>query len=190
MRLTPMLSRMFAASALSALIIHLSGCDRAIEPVTGDADTASASSSAMPTASMPMPATPAANPTSSTAILPKAVPPSTSRDPQEVLLSWAKAVSLKDWPTAYGYWGDRGARSGQTLAQYTTQWSKLNAPDLEIGKGEQEGGAGSLYYTVPVTVVDGTRRIPGEVVMRRVNDVDGATAEQLRWHIESTTIKP
>lgn len=67
---------------------------------------------------------------------------------------------------------------------------KLAQPDLEIGKGQQEGAVGSSFYSVPVTIVDGARRIPGEVVFRRVNDVDGATAEQLRWHIESTTLKP
>ncbi|MFM5885865.1 MAG: hypothetical protein ACKOQ3_11195 [Novosphingobium sp.] len=172
MRPTPMPPRILAAIApsaiaLSAAALVLAGCDRAAPPVP------------QPSAS-----------TSSLSVLPKAVPPSTSRDPQEVLLSWAKAVSLKDWPTAYGYWGDHGAQSGMTLDQFKASWGKLQAPDLEVGKGEQEGAAGSSFYTVPVTIVDGQRRIPGEVVLRRVNDVDGATAEQLRWHIESTTLKP
>jgi hypothetical protein len=53
--------------------------------------------------------------------------------------------------------------------------------------GESEGAAGSIYYTAPVTIIDGARRLTGEVVLRRVNDVPGATPEQLRWHIESTT---
>lgn len=184
MGLRAMLSRMFAITVMSAVSFHLSGCDRVVrddqpaEPVPAAAASAAGSDA------------PSSVPTSSTAVLPKAVPPSASRDPQEVLLSWAKSVSLKDWPTAYGYWGDKGARSGQTLDQFTAAWSKLQQPDLEIGKGEQEGAAGSLYYTVPVIIVDGGRRIPGEVVLRRVNDVDGATPEQLRWHIESTTLKP
>ncbi|MDE2437038.1 MAG: hypothetical protein KGM49_12325 [Sphingomonadales bacterium] len=136
--------------------------------------------------------TPSAPPSgkSSLSILPKAVPPSISRDPQEVLLSWAKAVSLKDWPTAYGYWGEHGSASGLTLDQFTASWGKLQQPDLEIGKGVLEGAAGSSYYSVPVTIVDGKRRIPGAIVWRRVNDVDGATPEQLRWHIESATLKP
>ena len=170
MRLRPMLSRMSAALVLSAFAIQLSGCDRA-----GPASDAAATPAPVET---------------TLAALPKAVPPSTSRDPQEVLLSWAKAVSLKDWPTAYGYWGDHGAQSGMTLDQFKTSWGKLQQPDLEVGKGDQEGAAGSLFYTVPVTIVDGQRRIPGEVVFRRVNDVDGASSEQLRWHIESTTLKP
>ncbi|MFC0590124.1 hypothetical protein ACFFF7_11915 [Novosphingobium aquiterrae] len=182
MRLRPMLSRMSAMTVLSALAIHLSGCDRA-EPVPQASGTAEAVT-AESAAAVPAPVE------TSLAILPKAVPPSTSRDPQEVLLSWAKAVSLKDWPTAYGYWGDHGAQSGMTLDQFKASWGKLQQPDLEIGKGDQEGAAGSSYYTVPITIIDGQRRIPGEVVLRRVNDVDGATSEQLRWHIESTTLKP
>jgi hypothetical protein len=32
--------------------------------------------------------------------------------------------------------------------------------------------------------------LKGDVVLRRVNDVPGATEEQLRWHIESTTLTP
>lgn len=165
------LSRTLAFTALSVAALSLAACGQMAEQETDAAPSETPS-------------------TSSTAVLPRAVPPSTSRDPQEVLLSWAKAVSLKDWPTAYGYWGNSGATSGLTLDQFVSAWSKLQAPDLEIGQGKQEGAAGSSYYTVAVTIVDGGRRIPGEVVLRRVNDVDGATAEQLRWHIESTTLKP
>ena len=172
MRLRPMLSRMFATTVLSAVAIHLSGCDRLGSP----SDAASQAGAVASTSSLD--------------VLPKAVPPSTSRDPQEVLLSWAKAVSLKDWATAYGYWGDYGARSNMTLDQFKVSWGTLQQPDLEIGKGVQEGAAGSLYYSAKVTIVDGARRIPGEVVLRRSNDVEGATSEQLRWHIDSTTLNP
>jgi hypothetical protein len=56
-----------------------------------------------------------------------------------------------------------------------------------------DGGAGSIYQPVPVTVdatlLDGTKqRYVGEYVLRRVNDVDGATADQLRWHIMSARL--
>lgn len=169
MRPGSMLPRTIAIAALSAAAFTLAGCNRTEAPAQPQASAA---------------------PSPAIAVLPRAVPPSTSRDPQEVLLSWAKAVSLKDWPSAYGYWGDHGAASGMTLDQFTASWGKLGQPDLEIGKGVQEGAAGSSFYTVKVTIVDGARRIPGEMVWRRVNDVDGATAEQLRWHIESTTLRP
>ena len=105
-------------------------------------------------------------------------------------MAWAKAISLKDWDAAYAYWGDHGARSGLSREAHAAQWAALTRPDLEIGKGTIEGAAGSSFYTVPVTVIDGKRRIRGEVVLRRVNDVPGATDEQLRWHIVSSTLKP
>ena len=132
------------------------------------------------TAAAPVPAPPFPAPT------PSAVPlPSESRDPRKVLLEWAQAVSLKDWDAAYLYWGEHGTRSGQSLAQFKARWGKLNAPELEVREGQAEGAAGSLFYTAPVTIIDGKRRIIGEVVLRRVNNVPGASAEQLRWHIES-----
>ena len=38
---------------------------------------------------------------------------------------------------------------------------------------------------------DGKRqRFVGNYVVRRVNDVDGATAEQRRWHLESAQLRP
>lgn len=117
-------------------------------------------------------------------------PPVDSLDPRKVLVGWAKAISLRQWDEAYGYWGDHGNRSGQTLEQFRAEWDKLKTPELEIREGQAEGAAGSLFYTAPVTLIDGAQRTSGEVVLRRVNDVDGATPEQLRWHLESTTLKP
>ena len=56
------------------------------------------------------------------------------------------------------------------------------------GPGQMEGAAGSSYVTVPVQIYG--RLKTGEafhllkrVQLRRVNDVPGATPEQLRWHI-------
>ena len=64
---------------------------------------------------------------------------------------------------------------------------------VAVPTGQMEGAAGSSYYTAPVsiTATDQDGRpigFDGEMVLRRVNDVPGSTAEQRRWHIESTTI--
>ena len=99
-------------------------------------------------------------------------------------------MSLKDWGSAYLYWGDHGARSGLSSAQFAAKWGKLANPEFELEAGDSEGGAGSLYYTAPIVLIDGKRRVAGEIVLRRVNDVDGASPEQLRWHIESLTVAP
>jgi len=73
---------------------------------------------------------------------------------------------------------------------FAARWDRLRRPLVNIGAGVQEGAAGSLYYSAPVTITDGSRRITGTVTIRRVNDVPGASAEQLRWHADATTRAP
>jgi hypothetical protein len=138
-------------------------------------------------------APPAAKPAAQASTAPSPPPPvpapSVSRDPAEVLLAWAGAMSLKQWDAAYLYWENKGAGTGMNVDQFKAHWGRLNNPEFEISPGLGEGAAGSLYYTAPVVLIDGARQIEGEVVLRRVNDVPGATAEDLRWHIESTTLE-
>ena len=55
--------------------------------------------------------------------------------------------------------------------------------------GRAEGAAGSVYVTVPATLVVRTDAGATETVrlrytMRRVNDVPGADPSSLRWHID------
>lgn len=166
MRLGPIVSHTVLAAVLPIVASGLAGCDR---------KAPAAQASGAPAQGMPGTAVPA---------------PSNSRDPKEVLVTWAKAISLRHWDEAYGYWGDHGAGSGMTLDQFRARWDRLRQPDLEIQPGHEEGAAGSLFYTAPVTVIDGQRRFSGEVVLRRANEVPGATPEQLRWHIESSTLEP
>lgn len=115
--------------------------------------------------------------------------PSASRDPAKVLLAWAAAMSLKQWDAAFLYWENKGAGTGMNIDQFKAHWGRLNNPEFEIHPGVGEGAAGSLYYTAPVVLIDGKARIEGEVVLRRINDVAGATPEDLRWHIESHTLE-
>ncbi len=61
--------------------------------------------------------------------------------------------------------------------------------------GDAEGGAGSIYLELPVRVdailrSGAHQHFVGSYTLRRVNDVDGSTAAQRRWHIESATLKP
>lgn len=167
-----------AAALASAITISLGGCDRQ-QPAAPVPD-----STASPEAPAPAPS---ATPTAEIATPGK---PSESRYPVEVLKDWGNAVQLRDWATVRAYWGEAGARSGLSDKAFAAKWSSLLDPKVTIYKGDQEGAAGSLYYTAPVRIIDGPRTVRGEVVLRRVNDVDGATDEQLRWHIDSTTLDP
>lgn len=178
-----------AAACASALAINLTGCDR---PAPAPSESAVPSNAALESVAASIGAVvdrPSPSPTPTAEIRTPGAP-STSRDPAEVLAFWGTAVELRDWATVRATWGDRGARSGLSDKAFAARWSSLLDPKVTIGKGEQEGAAGSLYYTAPVRIVDGARILSGNVVLRRVNDIDGASDEQLRWHIESTTLAP
>lgn len=170
-----------ALTAASALTLSLGACQEAAPPTPGATDA-----SAVPTPAVAMPPVPPPLP------LPMVTPgePSLARDPVQAMQAFTDAIEARDWQAVRGFWGDYGKASGMDEQAFVAKWSSLLAPIVTVGKGDQEGAAGSLYYTAPVMIVDGPRTIKGEVTMRRVNDVDGASPEQLRWHIESTTLTP
>ena len=114
---------------------------------------------------------------------------------RNVLLSWARALELKEFDQAWALFGDGGAQSGMTAAEYTAQFADYRDITVEVAGGSIEGGAGSLYYEVPTTVSGTTTggepyRLTGTTVLRRVNDVDGATPAQLRWHLTQSSLEP
>lgn len=62
------------------------------------------------------------------------------------------------------------------------------------GPGRIEGAAGSLYIEVPVVLygryaTGAEYHASGKATLRRVNDVPGATPEQLKWRIETIAVK-
>lgn len=170
-----MIRACLAAALASALAINLAGCDRqpSVAPTPPAATDAPPAPSPTPTAEVTAPGE-----------------PSRAQDPRDVLQAWGNAVQARDWKTVRAYWGDRGARSGLSEAAFARRWSTLLDPRVTIYPGTQEGAAGSLYFTAKVRIFDGPRTVRGEVVLRRVNDVAGASDEQLRWHIDSSTIEP
>ena len=147
------------------------------------------------------PAGMSAQPTPQPSPAPPETSPSSAQVDQEkaargVLLEWARALELGQYDRAYAQWGASAeARSGLTAAEHAASWSKYKTITVAMPTGTMEGAAGSSYYTAPTTVVGKTEdgrpfRLEGEVVLRRVNDVPGATEDQLRWHIERVDLKP
>lgn len=105
-----------------------------------------------------------------------------------VLLDFARAIELGRFDQAYAMLGeaDRKRWSRADFAGFFTGLEKIT---VAVPGGTMEGAAGSSYYMVPATITaTDTAGVPvryqGEIVLRRVNDVPGATPEQLRWHIE------
>jgi hypothetical protein len=113
---------------------------------------------------------------------------------RHVLGLWAEALERGDWATARAQWGNGGALSGLTPAEFAAQYARYRQVKVEIERGQADAGAGSLFYVAPVVVSGITRegkpfRGEGRAYLRRVNDVPGATPEQLRWHIERMDLK-
>ncbi|HEX7858628.1 MAG TPA: hypothetical protein VF503_33495 [Sphingobium sp.] len=111
-----------------------------------------------------------------------------------VLAAWAGALERGDWATARAQWGHGGADSGLDPKAFVRSYQKYQRMTVSYGDGDVEGGAGSLYYEVPVTIYatlrDGREaHLTGPVTLRRVNDVDGASPEDLVWHISQSDLE-
>lgn len=111
---------------------------------------------------------------------------------RNVLLGFARAIERKDFGVAWALLSpaDREKWSRSTFA---AMFADLDGITVAIPDGTTEGAAGSLYYTAPVTITASDKdrrpvRMEGSAVLRRVNNVDGAAPEQLRWHFATLTL--
>lgn len=106
-----------------------------------------------------------------------------------LLLSWGRAIELKEYTQAYRMMGEAGTQRW-TLDEFRAIFADLGEITVALPNGTMEGAAGSSYYSLDVTITapdkDGRPiRIEGPLVLRRVNDVAGASEASLRWHFES-----
>ncbi|WP_447760775.1 hypothetical protein [Sphingopyxis panaciterrae] len=111
----------------------------------------------------------------------------------EVIKRYYSALDARDYDTAWLQWGDDGPPR-QTPGQFRAGFAQTQSTHVTIDAlGDGDGAAGSVYLTIPVTVdalLDSGKRqrFRGHYILRRVNDVDGASPSQLRWHIESAEL--
>lgn len=110
-----------------------------------------------------------------------------SRDCRTVAQTYFDALALREFAYAARFWDDPVIDDARLAALFIG----YGQPRIEISGVQEEGAAGSLYCTVTGAVSDlanpAQPRQQGEIVLRRANDVPGATAEQLRWTIRSST---
>ena len=104
----------------------------------------------------------------------------------QVMQHYGALIEQGRWGEAAQYWSDAGAAQ-----QFRATLEDYPEVHLLIGKPtDQEGAAGSIFITVPTTLDlvlrNGSRTQQScSATLRRVNDVPGATAKQLRWNIQS-----
>lgn len=191
MRRLRMVSRTYPLPALAG-VLALAACDKQ-SPTPQPPESPPA---VVPEPTAPPPSEPTPEPSASEALPTASVSPTPlpdrgalneRRDPQRVLHFYADALASRDWASAAKVWGQG---SGVTAKTLKASYDREEPPRLTVGKGQQDAGAGSIFYEAPVTLRFGSGGEPqrGTLMLRRVNDVDGATPEQLRWHIERSTI--
>jgi hypothetical protein len=114
----------------------------------------------------------------------------------DVVRLYYRALAAHDYGTAYAQWDNDGAASGKSYDAFAAGYARTRATRVAAGApADPEGAAGSSFITVPVTVdaiLDNGERqhFGGSYTLRRVNDVPGATPDQLRWHIQSASLHP
>jgi hypothetical protein len=110
-----------------------------------------------------------------------------SRECSEVVQLYLEALGGRDYALAARVWDDPvidGARLEAVFGRYRELQLAWTEPVVE-------GAAGSLYCTVSGTLTDAQDPakppVDGTLLLRRANDVPGATPGQLRWTLRAST---
>jgi hypothetical protein len=192
---------------LNLTVIALAMAAAACTPKSGNQpesnNVVEAPNSAVPPTAQPSAVTPVAMNAVANAPTDAAVPPKTSLpepkgpiDPKsteaagQVVQHYGALIEQKKWTESRQYWRDAG--TAQAFEKNFQTWKNVH---LEIGDlGPAEGAAGSIFTNMPVRFYGdlnkgGPASLKANVILRRVNDVDGSTAAQRRWHIERIETK-
>jgi hypothetical protein len=110
-----------------------------------------------------------------------------SKDCAEVVQFYLEELSGRQWAAAALAWNDPAVDAARLEAAFGSY------KDLQLAWTEPavEGAAGSLVCTVSGQLTDAQDAakppVEGTLVLKRVNDVPGATADELRWTLQSST---
>jgi len=144
------------------------------------APVASPAPAASPTPASPPALAPLPQPAQDLAVL-------ESRDCRTVAQAYIDALARRDFAFAARVWDDPVIDDARLAALF----AGYQQPAIAISGVDQEGAAGSSYCTVGGTLTDKANAAKpsqkGEFVLKRVNDVPGATPRQLRWTVRSST---
>ena len=140
----------------------------------------------------PAPGTPGGLPVDPAPVSEGAIDPDSAQGAAQVVQGYYGLLEEKRFVDAQDLWNQTGDIGSQDDAHFVARFRGFGEIHAHVGApSEPEGAAGSLYVTVPVQVY-GRIAATGkpfhtlrQVTLRRVNDVDGSTAEQRRWHIEA-----
>ena len=151
---------------------------------------------ALPPVSPPPPGSPGGLPDDRTPISEGHIDPKGVQGAAQAAQTYYALIGAGKYGEAWALWGGGGQASGVSQAAFAQGFDRYASYNAQIGApGDMEGAMGSSYVTVPVVIYGRLKtgaevHETGEMQLRRVNDVDGATAEQRRWHITRIDTKP
>ena len=193
-----------------AVALMLGGCSDADQPVVTERGDAARSGNAEPPVVSPAPSNTSAGEAKTTSAspppgftdgsgvnegYPRLTPPvltpeaeRTETGARSVLLSFARAIELREYDQAWAMLTPQ-AQQKWSRARFNGLFEGLREISVAVPEGTMEGAAGSSYYTsdAEITASDAEGRpvrLEGPIVLRRVNDVPGSSAEQRRWHVD------
>ena len=115
------------------------------------------------------------------------LPALASKDCREVVEFYLEALGGREWAKAALIWGDPAIDA----ARLERVFGGYKVLQLAWAEPSVEGAAGSSYCTVDGKLTDAQdpakEPVDGTLQLKRVNDVPGATPEQLRWTLRSST---
>ena len=110
-----------------------------------------------------------------------------SKNCVDVVEFYLEAIGGREWDKAALVWDDPVIDGARLEALY----GDYKVFNMEWPEPFVEGAAGSSFCTVSGKLTDGgdPEKIlrEGTLLLRRVNDVPGATPDQLRWTLQSST---
>lgn len=107
-----------------------------------------------------------------------------------VVENYYAALARHKYRAAHALWPNGRSVAALRQGYAETKWVRV-IPQPPFGT---EGAAGSIYATIPVRIEarlinDVRQHFAGTYTLRRVNDVDGSTAAQRRWHIVGGSLR-
>ena len=112
---------------------------------------------------------------------------------RNVLLLFTRAIELREYDQAWEML-DESAQQSWSKTRFNAFFDGLSDITVSAPGGQMEGAAGSTFYTseaeLTATAANGRPvRMEGPLVLRRVNDVPGASERQLRWQLSRVDLK-
>jgi hypothetical protein len=166
----------------------------AIEPPPSS--NAAAGTKSLPPVEPPAPGTAGGLPDDRNPVSEAPFAPTSAQGAANLVQTYYALLESGRYRDAWKLWSGAGEASGMSREAFAASFARYAEYHAQIGApGEIEGAAGSLYVEVPVIVYGRMKsgeavHMSGPVTLRRVNDVPGSTAEQRKWHITASGVRP